>query len=100
MTIVYPIKLKEGIMPLIEQKSREEHSNKSVVLKQFLYKGLEDYVVRLVTNGRLSIGKAAEVLDLSIYDIQEMARLKGLKLSITVEQREISKKLINKIEKK
>lgn len=99
MTIVYPIKLKEEIMPFIEQKSREEHSNKSVVLKQFLYKGLEDYVIRLVSSGRLSIGKAAEVLDLSIYDIQEMAKLKNLKLSATTEQRGISKKFVDKIVK-
>lgn len=91
MTIVYPIKLKEEIMPLIELKSKEEHTNKSIVLKQFLYEGLENYVIELVSKGKLSVGKAAEILDLSIYDIQEIAKSKSLKLSATLEQRQKSK---------
>ena len=97
MTIVYPMKLRNEIMPLIELKSKEEHTNKAIVLKQFLYKGLEDYVIDLISRGRLSIGKAAEILDLSIYDIQEIAKSKGLKLSATIEQRQSSKKLLGKI---
>ena len=94
MTIVYPIKLKDEIMPLIELKSREEHTNKSIVLKQFLYKGLQDYIIDLVNKGRLSAGKAAEILDLSIYDIHEIAKLKGLSLSATKEQRQRSKEFL------
>ena len=96
MTVVYPMKLKDEIMPLIELKSKEERTNKSIVLKQFLYKGLEDYVIDLVSRGRLSIGKAAEILDLSIYNVQEIAKLKGLKLSATKEQWQKSKEIIHK----
>ena len=94
MTVVYPMKLKDEIMPLIELKSKEEHTNKAIVLKQLLYKGLGEYVMELASKGRLSIGKAAEILDLSIYDIHEIAKSKGLKLSATKEQREKSRKLI------
>ena len=94
MTVVYPMKLKDEIMPLIELKSKEERTNKAIVLKQFLYKGLEDYAIGLVSKGRLSIGKAAEILDLSIYDLHELAKSKGLKLSATREQRQISKELL------
>ena len=94
MVIVYPIKLKDEIMPLIELKSREERTNKSIVLKQFLYKGLQDYIIDLVNKGRLSAGKAAEILDLSIYDIHEIAKLKGLRLSATKEQRQRSKEFL------
>ncbi len=97
MVVVYPMKLREEIIPLIELKSKEEHTNKAIVLKQFLYKGLENYVIELVNRGRLSIGKAAEILDLSIYDIHEIAKSKGLKLSATREQRQKSKEyLLNK----
>ena len=91
MTVVYPIKLKDDIMPLIELKSREEHTNKAIVLKQFLYQGLKNYVIDLVSRGRLSVGKAAEILDLSIYEIQDIAESKGVKLSATKEQRQKSK---------
>jgi len=100
MAIVYPLKLNEEIMPLIELKSKEEHTNKSIVLKQLLYKGLEDYVIDLVSRGRMSVGKAAEVLSLSIYDIQEIARDKNVKLSATKEQRQKSKQLLKAIGEK
>ena len=80
-------------MPLIELKSKEEHTNRAIVLKQFLYKGLEYYVTGLVSKGRLSIGKAAEILDLSVYDMHEIAKSKGLKLSATREQRQKSKEM-------
>ena len=94
MTVIYPIKLKDEIMPLIELKSKEEHTNKSIVLKQLLYKGLESYVIDLVSIGRLSIGKAAEILDLSIYDIHEIAKSKNLKLSATLDQRQKGKRFV------
>lgn len=94
MTVVYPMKLKDEIMPLIELKSKEEHTNRAIVLRQLLYKGLEDYVIDLISRGRLSIGKAAEILGLSIYDIHEIAKAKGLKLSATIEQRQRSKEFL------
>ena len=96
MTIVYPMKIKDEIIFLIELKSKEERTNKAIVLKQFLYRGLEDYAINLVSRGRLSIGKAAEILDLSIYDMHEIAKSKGIKLGPTKEQWERSKKYLFK----
>ena len=97
MAIVYPMKIKEEIIPIIELKSREEHTNKAVVLKQLIYKGLEDYILNLLEKGRLTVGKAAEILDVSIYDIHEMAQLKSIKLSASPEQRQKSKGYLKKI---
>ena len=97
MAIVYPMKIREEIMPIIELKSKEEHTNKAVVLKQMMYKGLEDYILKLIEKGRISIGKAAEILDVSIYDIHEMAESKGIKLSASPEQRQKSKGYLKKI---
>lgn len=100
MTVVYPMKLKDEIMPIIELKSKEEHTNKAIVLKQLIYKGIEEYVIELCSRGGLSIGKAAEILDLSIYDIHKIAKEKGIKLTATEEQRLKSKELLNKLIKK
>ena len=100
MTVVYPMKLKDEIMPIIELKSKEEHTNKAIVLKQMIYRGIEEYVAKLCADGRLSIGKAAEILDLSIYDIHKLAKEKGIKLSTTEEQRHKSKELLKKLIKK
>src|SRR3989344_7250211 len=100
MAIVYPMKIREEIMPIIELKSREEHTNKAVVLKQMIYKGMEDYILKLIEKGRLSIGKAAEILDVSIYDIHEMAESKGIKLSASPEQRQKSREHLRKFLRK
>ena len=97
MTVVYPMKLKDEIMPIIELKSKEEHTNKAIVLKQLVYKGLEYYVMQLCVNGRLSVGKAAEILDISIYDVHRIAEREGAKLSATEEQRKKSKELLRKL---
>ncbi len=97
MPVVYPMKIKDEIIPIIEMKSKEEHTNKAIVLKQLIYGGIEDYVIKLCAKGRLSIGKAAEILDLSIYDIYEKAKKHGIKLSATEEQRIKSKALLKRL---
>lgn len=100
MVTVYPLKLKEEIMPIIELKSKEEHTNKAIVLKQLIYQSLEDYVVRLCARGRLSVGKAAEVLDISVYDIHRIAKEKRIKLTASEDQLQKSKKVLEKLTKK
>ena len=100
MVVVYPMKLKDEIIPLVELKSKEEHTNKAIVLKQFLYEGLEKYVIDLISKGKLSIGRAAEILDASIYDIYEIAKSKGIKLSASGEQRQKSRDILTKLRKK
>ena len=57
----------------------------------------EKYVINLVSRGKLSIGKAAEILHKSIYDLQESARQKGIELGITAKQYYESKKFIEEI---
>jgi len=97
MTLIQPVRLSERVKPLIELKSKEEHLSKSVVIKQFVYDGLEEYALELCSKGRLSIGKVAEILDRSIYDIHEMAKEKGIILSVTEEQAEESGRMVDKI---
>lgn len=46
---------------------------------------LSEKILKLCEKGRLSIGKAAEILDKNIYDLQEMAKEKGIILSATEE---------------
>ena len=94
MTVTYPLKLKEEIMPIIELKSKEEHTNKSIVLKQLIYQSLEEYIIQLCVGGRISAGKAAEILDCGIYDIHSKAHKKGIILTATQEQTQESKKLL------
>ena len=103
MTLIQPVRLSEKIKPLIDLKTKEEHLSRSVVIKQFVYDGLEEYALELCSKGRLSIGKAADILDRSVYDIQEMAKEKGILLSADEKAAEESeaatRKLIKKLKK-
>ena len=100
MTIVQPVRLSEKLKPLIDLKSKEEHLSKSVIIRKFVYDKLEDYALDLCDRGRLSIGKAAELLDTTIYDLQEKAREKGIVLSATEEAHEESRKTVDRLVRK
>ena len=104
MTLIQPVRLSEKIKPLIDLKTKEEHISRSVVIKQFVYEGLEEYALNLCSRGRLSIGRAAEILDRTVYDLQEMAQKKGLVLSANEkaaeESEETAKKLIKTLKGK
>ena len=100
MTIVQPVRLSEKLGPLIDLKSKEEHLSKSVIIRKFVYDKLEDYALDLCDRGRLSIGKAAELLDTTIYDLQEKAREKGIVLSAAEDAQEVSGKTVDRLVKK
>lgn len=97
MTHVQPLRIGENILRVAELKSKEEHTSRTAAIKQFLHSGVEEYVLRLCSQGRLSIGKAAEILHKSIYDLQESARQKGVELGITSEQYQRHKKYVKEL---
>ena len=92
MTQVQPLRIEEDILKLAEIKSKDEHTTKTAAIKQFLYSGAEEYLLRLCSQGRISIGKAAEILHKSIYDLQESAKNKGIELGITEKEYNESKR--------
>ena len=97
MTQVQPLRIEDRIMKIAELKSEDEHTNKTIAIKQFLYSGAEEYLLRLCSQGRFSIGKAAEILHKSIYDLQESARQKGIEIGITAKEYNEGKKLAEEI---
>jgi len=79
----YPLRVPENLIALARLRSSEEHVNQSTALKQLLYAGAENYVLKLLEKGRISIGKAAELLDRSIYDIYRLANERNIELGAT-----------------
>ncbi len=92
MTQVQPLRIEEDILNLAEIRSKDEHTTKTAAIKQFLYSGAEEYLLKLCSKGRISIGKAAEILHKSIFDLQESAKNKGIQLGITAKEYNESKK--------
>lgn len=94
---VQPLRIDEDIMKIVEMKSRDENTNKTTALKQFLYSGIEEYLLKLCARGRISIGKVSEILHKSIYDLQESAKEKGIALGITEKEYEQGRKVTDKL---
>ena len=97
MTQVQPLRIEESILQVAELRSKDEHTTKTTAIKQFLYSGAEEYLLKLCSQGRISIGKAAEILHKSIYDLQESARQKGMELGITAKEYHEHKKYVRQL---
>lgn len=97
MTHIQPLRIEENILRVAELRSKEEHTSRTAAIKQFLHSGVEEYVLRLCSQGRLSIGKAGEILHRGIYDLQESARQKGIELGIMPEQYQKNKKFVKEL---
>ena len=53
-----------------------------MAIRQFLYSGAEEYLLKLCSQGRISIGKTAEILHKCIYDLQGSARKSCIGLGV------------------
>ena len=93
----YPLRIPENLITLARLRSTEEHITQSTALKQLLYAGAEDYVLELLNKGRISIGKAAELLNKSIYDIYRLAKKRNIELGTTETYYQKAKKTAKKL---
>ncbi|MCL4466223.1 MAG: hypothetical protein M1389_09375 [Chloroflexi bacterium] len=93
----YPLRIPEGLLDLAEIKSQADRTDKTTALRQLLYTGAEGYALALIAEGRLSVGRAAELLDISAHDIQRLAQEHAVELGATQEQyrqaREVARRL-------
>ena len=78
----YPLHIPEGILQLAELRGHEERTDKTTALRQWLYTAAEEYTCTRLAEGRLT----AELLDLSVYDVQRKAQERGLEIGATAEQ--------------
>jgi len=65
--------------------------DKSTALRQFMYKGAQDYVLELYNNGRISLSKAAQLLDTSTFEIVMLAHEQILTSGATESQQKKSR---------
>lgn len=94
---VVSIRVPETLDDLIDLCSQDNRTDKVTTMRQWLYYGAEDYALRLVAQGRISATRAAELLDLSIWDIHRLAEERGLVLGSTKEQYQRSRKMAAKL---
>ena len=82
----YPLRIPDGLLELAEQKSKEERTDKTTALRQWLYTSAEEYALKKLEAGRLTLSRAAELLGMSVYDVQQIAKERGIDLGATAEQ--------------
>ncbi|MBI4141286.1 hypothetical protein HY485_05610 [Candidatus Woesearchaeota archaeon] len=99
-TISYPLRIPQEILTLAKLRAKEEYLDQTTALRQLLYLGAEEYVLNLVESGRIAIGKAAELLNLTIQDIHRLAEKHGIQLGATAEQQKKSSETIKKLLKR
>jgi hypothetical protein len=86
MTRPYPLRIPEDVLQFAELRGHEERTEKTTVLRQWLYAGAEEYAFKRLVEGRLTLSQTAELLNLSVYDVQQKARERGMELGATAEQ--------------
>ena len=80
------IRLPQGLLEMVELYSKDQHLDISSAMRQWLYRAAEEYALELVGEGRISGGRAAEILDVSLFDIYQMAEARGKRLGADEEQ--------------
>ncbi|MBI2176621.1 hypothetical protein HYU40_04745 [Candidatus Woesearchaeota archaeon] len=98
-TKAYPLRIDENVFPIIEFKAREDYVDKSTAARQLLYQGVEDYVLKLYGEGRISLGKAAEALNKSVHDVLMLAQKRKAKASHTEQAYETSRRTAERLKK-
>lgn len=82
----YPLRIPDNLIELAEAKAREDRADRATVLRQLMYTGAEEYVAGLLAEGRISVSKAAELLDCSVYRVRLLIRERGLETGPTSEE--------------
>ena len=82
----YPLRIPEGLLALAALKGKEERTDRTTALRQWLYAEAETYALEKLQEGRLTLSQAAELLDMSVYEIQRLAQDRGIEIGATAEQ--------------
>jgi len=69
----YPLRIPDDLLDLAEARSKEQHVDRSTALRQLMYEGAEIYVLKLISAGRLSVSRGAEILNKSVHEIYRLA---------------------------
>jgi len=93
----YPLRIPAGLLELAELKSKDERTDKTTALRQWLYAGAEEYALKLLSAGRLTLSQAAALMDWTVYNVQHLAEERGIELGATAQQYEKAKQTVRRL---
>ncbi len=89
-----PIRIPENLLEIVDLHAKESRSDRSTVMRQWLWHCAEIEVVKSVSAGRLTIGRAAELLELTHYDIYRIGQENNVILGASEEIAAIGRSLV------
>ena len=99
-TKVVPLRIPESLDSVAALSAQNEHTDKATALRQWLHEGAALYMLRLVSEGRLSMSRAAELLDVSMFDLYGLVEKYHIEIGATQQQREQSFELVKQLSQK
>jgi predicted HTH domain antitoxin len=80
-----PLRLPKNLLKVAELRARQQRIDRAAAIRQLLYAAATDYVLELLSEGRISLSKAAELLDCSALEIHRLAQERGLPIGSDAE---------------
>ena len=71
---------------MAELRGLEERTDKTTVMRQWLHAAAEEYAFKRLADCGLTLSQTAELFDLSVYDVQQKARERGIEAGAAAEQ--------------
>lgn len=85
-TMPYPVRLPKHLLELADLRAEDERVDRSTALRQLLYAGATGYVLELLRQGRISLSKAAELLNCGTLAILQKAQERNVVFGATLDQ--------------
>lgn len=89
-----PIRISENLLEIVDSHTKATRSDRSTVMRQWLWRSAEHELVNMVGAGQLTIGRAAELLELTHYDIYRMAAAHSIQLGASEDAHAIGRNLV------
>jgi predicted HTH domain antitoxin len=94
-----PLRLPKNLLEVAELRARQQRIDRSAAIRQLLYAAATDYVLEMLSEGRISLSKAAELLDCSVLEIHRLAQGRGLPLGGDAEDYQQARASLKKLKK-
>lgn len=98
LTKTYEIKLRlpGWLTSVLKRKSKQDGIDEYTALRELIWEGSKPFVLEQYIQGKISLSKAAELLDMSVYDILRILKNRDLKAGASEQQRKQSRATLEK----
>lgn len=86
MSSVKTVRLSKNLARAILHRVRTEKIDESTAIRQLLALGIEEYAVKLYREGRVTLGEASILADVSLREMIEILLAHGVKGNIRLDQ--------------